>query len=120
MLDANDMKADLGRVLEQEQLEGVFPSFYQAIGDDTDGDGLVINLTVIEWDLSAAQEDTKERIEQSLHRLYYKDSCFHEHDCCGCWFTSRARITVEPTCNIYGSESACYDVTAMFGYGRNV
>lgn len=116
------MAAELGRVFEQEQLEGVFPSFYQAIPSNEcdDGDGLMVNLTVVEPDLNAAMKDTKHRIGLSLNRLYYKGSCFHEHDCCGCWFTSRVRITVEPTCNIYGSESACYDVTATFGYGRNV
>ena len=76
MLNGDDMAAELGRVFEQAQLEGVFPSFYQAIPSNEcdDGDGLMVNLTVIEPDLNAAQADTKDRIELSLHRLYYKDS----------------------------------------------
>ena len=122
MDSANELRERMSRVFEQENLETVYPSFYQAIPEDgcDDSDGIFVACTVIEPDSLARISKTKERIEDSLHRLYYNSGCNHSHDCCGCWFTSRVKITIEPTRNIYGNSKSCYAVTATFGYGRNV
>ena len=120
MESANEMSERMSRVFEQEKLEAVYPSFYQSIEDDDESAGFIVNCTVVDCNWLAPASETKQRIEDSLRRLYYNDGCSHSHDCCGCWFTSHVKITIKPTRNIYGNSKACYDVTATFGYGRNV
>jgi hypothetical protein len=122
MDSANEMREQISRAFEQDNLEAVYPSFYKALPEEEgdDSDGLIVNCTIVDWNFLCHISETKQRIEDTLHRLYHITSCSHVFDCCGCWFTSRVKIDIAEVKNIYGKNSPCYEVTATFGYGRNV